>query len=124
MTVTITIHNVMLGLRPNGLGGRNLRQTLWATFLKLCYQSSINGPNVGRTVEFNFKRSYKLQRDAQQTTLGNLRTELLRTQTFMNPHLFGILKMNLLLEQLLEPLRELWNRTMATPEEAMDMCGY
>jgi len=38
----------------------------------------------------------------------------------MNRDLFDLLKANSLLEQLPEMLRELWNRTMATPEEAMD----
>jgi len=74
----------------------------------------------GGTVEFKFKRLDKLQRVVQQTTLGNLRTDLLCAQIFMNRDLFNLLKANSLLEQFLETLRELWNRTMATLEEAMD----
>ena len=120
VTVIVTIHDVMLGLRPNGAGGKHLRQTLWARFLKIYRQLTINGPNVGGTVELKFKRRYKLQRDVQQTTLGNLRTELLFAQTFMNPDLFDLLKVNSLLEKLTETLRDLCNRTMETPEEAMD----
>ena len=38
----------------------------------------------------------------------------------MNADLFDLLKANSLLEQLPKPLRELWNCTMETPEEAMD----
>lgn len=38
----------------------------------------------------------------------------------MNRHLFNLLKVNSLLEQLPEMLRILWNRTMVAPEEAMD----
>ncbi len=55
MTVTVTIHDVMLGLRPNGEGGKHLRKTLWARFLKICRQVSINGPNVGGMAKFEFK---------------------------------------------------------------------
>ena len=117
VTIKVTVHNWMVGLWPNGVSGRHLRRNLWIRFLKIYRQSSINGPNVGGTVEFKFKRRYKLQRDVQQITLGNLRTELLRAQTFMNPDLFDLLKVNSLLEKLLEPLRDLWNRTMVAPEE-------
>jgi len=70
-------------------------------------------------VEFKFKRHYKLQSAIQKTTLGDLRTELLHAQTLMNPDLFDLLKANSFLEQLPEPLRELWNRAMVAHEEAM-----
>ncbi len=62
VTVIVTIHDVMLGLRPNGAGGRHLRQTLWAIFGKICHQGRINGSDLGGTVKFKFKRRYKLQR--------------------------------------------------------------
>lgn len=52
-----------------------------------------------------FKRCYKLQRGVQQTTLGNLRTKLLRVQTFMNRDLFDILKAKSFFEKFPEPLR-------------------
>lgn len=80
---------------------------------------SINGPNAGGTVEFKFKRRYKLQKAVQKTTLGHLRIELLCAHIFMNPNLFDLLKSKLLFEHLPEPLRELWNSNMAMPEEAM-----
>jgi len=38
----------------------------------------------------------------------------------MNPDLFDLLKSKLLFEHLPEPLRELWNTSIAAPEEAMD----
>jgi len=38
----------------------------------------------------------------------------------MNQDLFNILKANSLLEQLMETLREWWNRTMVAPKEVMD----
>lgn len=75
---------------------------------------------MGGTVELKFKRCYKLQMPVQQTTFGNFRTELFHTQMMMNRDLFDILKLNSLLEQLPETLRELWNQTMVEPEEAMD----
>lgn len=62
-----------------------------------------------------------MQRAAQQTTLGNLRIELLCTQRFMNPDLFDLLKSQALFDHLPEPLRELWNNSMAVPKEAMDI---
>ena len=71
-------------------------------------------------VEFKVKRCYKLQRVVQQTTLGNLRTELLCAQTLMNPDLFALLKANSLFEQLPKALRDLCNHTMEALEEAMD----
>jgi len=97
----------MLGLRPNGAGSRNLRQTLWARFGKICSQGRINGPRMWGIVEFEFKRHYKLQSVVQQTTLGHLRIELLHTQGFMNPDLFDLLKLKALFEHLPETLREL-----------------
>jgi len=119
--VIVTIHNVMLGLRPNGVGGRHLRRTLWARFGIIYYQGSINGPDLEGTVEFEFKMNYKLQRDAQQTTLGHLRIELFHIQRFMNPNLFNLLNSKALFEHLLEPFRDLLNNNMATFEEAMDI---
>ena len=77
VTVIVTIHDVMLVLRPNGVGSKHSRWTLWGRFLKISSQLSINGQNVGGTIEFKFKRLYKLQRVVQLTTHGNLRTELL-----------------------------------------------
>lgn len=47
----------------------------------------------GGTVELKFKRHYKLQRAAQQTTLGHLRIELSCTQKFMNLDVFDLLEL-------------------------------
>ena len=69
VTVVVNIHDVMLDLRPNAAGGRHLRCALWERFGKICHQGSINGPNLGGTIEFKFKRAYKLQRTAQYKTL-------------------------------------------------------
>jgi len=77
VTVEVAIHDGRLDLRPNGAGGRNLRCNLWARFEKICCQESINEPKLGGTVEFKFKKRYKTQRVAQQTTLGHLRIERL-----------------------------------------------
>lgn len=60
----------------------------------------------------------------QQKTLGNLRTEFLNAQVFMNRDLFDILKANSLLEKFLETLRELWNFTIAALKESMDTGTY
>ena len=121
MTVIVTIHDVMLGLRPNEAGGRHLRQNLWAIFGKICCQGSINGPDLGGMIEFKFKRRYKLQRAAQQTTLGNFRIELLHAQRSMNLDPFDLLKSKALFEHLAKPLRDLWSSTMTTLEEAMNI---
>jgi len=84
VTVRVTIHDLMVDLRPNGVGGRNLRQILWGRFLKIYCQSRINGLNVGGRVKFKFNRQYKLQVAIQQTTLGKLKIELLCAPVFMN----------------------------------------
>jgi hypothetical protein len=55
----------------------HLRRDLWARFGKICRQESINEPELGGTVEFKFKKHYKIQRATQQTTLGHLRIERL-----------------------------------------------
>jgi len=121
VTAKVTIHYVMLGLRPNGVGSRHLRQDLWAKFGKIRYQGSINGPNLGGTVQFKFKSCYKLQRTAQQATFGHLRIKLLRAQRFMNPDLFDLLRLKALFENLPKPLRDFWTNNMTTQEEAMDI---
>ncbi len=36
VTSVVTIHDVMLDLRLNGVGDRQLRQTLWERFGKIC----------------------------------------------------------------------------------------
>ena len=84
MTIKVIVHDLMVGLRPKGVGGGHLRWSLWVRLLEICHQSSINGPNVGGMVEFKFKMCDKLQMVFQQKTLGNLRTELLRARVLMN----------------------------------------
>lgn len=90
VTVEVTIHNGMLDLRPNGAGGRHLRHDLWEIFGKIYHQGSINDPDLGGTVEFKFKRPYKLQRAAQQTTLGQLRIEQLYALHSLSRALFDL----------------------------------
>ena len=121
MTVSVTIHDVMLGLRSNGVGGKHLRQTLWARFGKIYYQGRINGLDLGGTVKFKFKRCYKLQRATQQTTLGHLRIELLCILRFSNSDLFNSLNLKELFDHLPKPLRDFWNNSMTMPEEAIDI---
>ena len=121
MTVIVTIHDVMLSLRQKGASDRNFMQALWARFGKIYHQGSINEPDLGGMVEIEFKRCYKLQRATQKTTLGHLRIELVCVERFMNPDPFDILKLKALSEHLPEPLRHLWNRSMTTLEEAMDI---
>jgi len=77
VTVGVTVHDGMSNLRKNGAGGGHLRQELWARFRKICRQESIDGPKLGGTVKFEFKRHYKTQRASQRTTLGHLSIERL-----------------------------------------------
>ncbi len=62
VTVGVTIHDGMFDLKPNGAGNGNLRRELWARLGKIYCYESINGPNLGGTVEFKFERNYKTQR--------------------------------------------------------------
>lgn len=64
------VHEKKVELRPNGVGGQNLRQNLWLISLKIYRQSNINEPILGGMVGFEFKFPYKLQVVAQQNTLG------------------------------------------------------
>lgn len=121
VTVIVTIHDVMLVLRSNGVGSRNLSQDFWDRFGKIYRQGSINEPDLWAMVEFKFKKRYELQRDAQQTTLGHLRNELLLSHVSMNPNLFDLLKLKALFGHLPEPLTYLWSNSMTTLEEAMDI---
>lgn len=77
VTVEVTIHDGMLDLRPNGVGDRQLRHDLWARFGKICCEGNINELDLGGTVEFKFKKCYKIQMVSQQTTLGHLRIQRL-----------------------------------------------
>lgn len=77
MIVEVTIHDGMCDLRPNVVGSGHLRQTLWARLEKIYCQEIINGLELGGMVKFEFKRCYKTQRVAQQTTFGHLRIEKL-----------------------------------------------
>jgi len=119
VTVGVTIHDVMLELRPNGVGGRHLRHTLRARFGKICRQGSINEPVLGVTIEFKFKRCYKLQRDSQQTTLGHLRIELLCTLHILSRALFDLCKA--LIEPLITRVTNFWTDKMTAFEEVMEI---
>lgn len=113
MTVEVIIHDGMLDLRPNGAGDRHLRRDLWARFRKICRQGSINEPDLGRTVEFKFKKCYKLQGAAHETTLGHSQIERLSRALFV------------LCQALIEPLSSrviyFWTDTMAEAEEVMEI---
>jgi len=52
VTVKVIVHDLMIEMSPNGVGKRNLRQTLWVRSLEICLQSNINEPNVGGMVGF------------------------------------------------------------------------
>jgi len=75
VTVGVTVHDGMSGLRPNGASDRHLRQQLWARFQKICHQESIDGPELGGMVEFELKIHYKTLGDSHETTLFHLRLE-------------------------------------------------
>ena len=59
--IKVIVHDLMVEMRPNGVGIQHLRWNLWIKSLKICCQSSINSTNVGGMVRFEFKRPYKLQ---------------------------------------------------------------
>ena len=61
VTIEVTIHDGILDLRPNAVGGKHLRLDLWARFGKICCEGTINEPDLGGTVELKFKKHYKLQ---------------------------------------------------------------
>ena len=77
VTVGITVHDGMSDLRQKGADDGHLRHKLRTRFGMICCQESINEPKLRGTVEFKFKKRYKIKRAAQQTTLGHLRIELL-----------------------------------------------
>lgn len=77
VTIGVTVHDEMSGLRPNGEDGGLLRQQLWEKFQKICRQESIDGLELGRTVEFEFKRCYKNLGATHETTLVHLILERL-----------------------------------------------
>ena len=61
VTIKIIVHETAIEVRQNGAGDWYLRQNLWLRSLKIFHQSSINEPNLGGTVGFEFKMPYKLQ---------------------------------------------------------------
>lgn len=113
MTVEVTIHDGMLDLRPIGADGRHLRHDLWEIFRKICRQGSINKSDLGGTVEFKFEKHYKLQGAAKQTTLGNLRIELLSRPLFV--------LCRALIEHPSSQVIDFWTNTMAATEEVMEI---
>lgn len=72
VTVGVIVHDGMSSLRPNEVGGRHLRKQLWAIFWKIYLQESIDGQNLGGTVEFEFKRHFKNLRASHKTTFVHL----------------------------------------------------
>lgn len=79
VTVGVTVHDKMVELRQNGVGSRQLRQQLWTIFWQICHQRSIDGPDFGGTVAFEFDKRYKIARASHKTTLGHLRFEQLKS---------------------------------------------
>lgn len=69
MTVGITIHDKMSNLRPNGVGGGNLRHELWERFWKIYHQRSINGLKLGERSNSNSKGAIKLKGIASEQHL-------------------------------------------------------
>jgi len=59
VTIGVTIHDRMSGLRPKGASGGHLRQQLWARFWKICSEESINGQNWGQRPNLNSKGTTK-----------------------------------------------------------------
>lgn len=64
MTIVVIIHDVMLDLRTKGADDMQLRRSLWERFGKIFRQGRINESDMGGTIEFKFKRCYKIQRAA------------------------------------------------------------
>ena len=82
VTVGVTIHDRMFDLRQNGVGAGHLRHKLRARFGTICHQESIDGPELGGMVEFEFKRCYKTPRASRETKLVHLRfQQLIRAQS-------------------------------------------
>ena len=88
--------------------------------MEICRQSGINEPNVGGTVEFQFKIPYKLQVVAERNTLGILRIELLGSQAHMNNENFEALLASLVFEMFPKETQELLHSIMSMLAEAMD----
>ena len=72
ITIGVTVHDEMPNLRQKGAGSENLRHELRARFGAICCQESIDGPELGGTVRFEFKRCYKTPRANHETTLVHL----------------------------------------------------
>ena len=107
VTIKVTIHDLMVSLRTNGAGDRHLSQTSWLRFLKIYRQYSINGPNVGETVGFDFKKPYKLQVVVQRKTLAILKIQLLRYHLCMDLSNFEALRASSVFERFLKEMQEL-----------------
>lgn len=121
VTVEVTIHNVMLDLRPYEGGGRHLRHDLLVRFGKICGQGSINEFDLGGTIEFEFKRHYKLQRFSQQKKLRHLWIEQLYIVHILSRALFDLCR------AFTKPLNMraiyFWSDMMASSKEVMDITG-
>ena len=59
--VGVTVHDKMSDLRPNGVGGGNLRQKLWARFGKIYHQETIDGLKWGERLNLNSKGAIKFK---------------------------------------------------------------
>ena len=66
VTIGVTVHDGMSDLRKKRAGDGHLRHELRARFGTICHQERINGLELGGTVEFEFKKRYKIQRATQK----------------------------------------------------------
>ena len=76
MTVGVTVHDKMSELRRKGVGGGHLRHRVRTRFETICRQYSINDPEKGRTVDFEFQHAYKSQEGIHQKIYGIGRSKL------------------------------------------------
>ena len=70
VTIGVTVHEKMSNLRQRRPGGMQLRHEVKTRFGTICRQSSINVPNMGGTVEFEFKKAYESQMAIQEQPLA------------------------------------------------------
>jgi len=69
VAIGISIHDLMDKHQSGGVG----RHYLWRISLEICHQICIYYQNLGGTVRFEFKTSYKLHMLVHQRTLCSLR---------------------------------------------------
>ncbi len=118
MTVCVTVHDKMSNLRKGGAGDGQLRHAVRTGFGTIYCEYSINGPNMGGMVEFEFKKAYKSQVAIQRTTLSVLRIQLLHYQVGMDLTNLEALRASSMFETLPKETQDFLNRMMSTTEQA------